>query len=152
MQGPLQWAGSHVGLRAGRGRTVGWPRRRPSSDVVWGEGCPCPFYLRWTNDWSEGLKRRVASLPSPQQTWKRWVSFSCKCKLNFSHCHFNFVVILKGLFPCTNSEIDSQNCISGCERDQIRREGKDGGPNFLCWFRDYVDKMTIYIRTFDNYP
>jgi hypothetical protein len=31
------------------------------------------------------------------------------------------------LFPCTNSELDSQNCISGCE------------PNFLCWFRDYVD-------------
>jgi hypothetical protein len=29
--------------------------------------------------------------------------------------------------------------MSGCERDQIRREGKDGGPNFLCWFRDYVD-------------
>jgi hypothetical protein len=44
------------------------------------------------------------------------------------------------LFPCTNSEFDSQNCISGCERDQIRREGKDGGPNFLCWFQDYVDK------------
>jgi hypothetical protein len=29
--------------------------------------------------------------------------------------------------------------MSGCEHDQIRREGKDGGPNFLCWFRDYVD-------------
>jgi hypothetical protein len=27
----------------------------------------------------------------------------------------------------------------GCELDQIRREGKYGGPNFLCWFRDYVD-------------
>jgi hypothetical protein len=40
---------------------------------------------------------------------------------------------------CNNSEFDSQNCISGCERDQIRREGKDGGPNFLCWFRDNVD-------------
>jgi hypothetical protein len=26
------------------------------------------------------------------------------------------------------------------QRDQIRREGKDGGPNFLCWFRDYVDR------------
>ena len=49
-------------------------------------------------------------------------------------------MILKGLFPCTNREFDSQNCISGCERDQIRREGKDGGLNFLCWFRDYVDK------------
>jgi hypothetical protein len=30
-----------------------------------------------------------------------------------------FFVILKGLFPCTNSEFDPQNCISGCERDQI---------------------------------
>jgi hypothetical protein len=29
--------------------------------------------------------------------------------------------------------------MSGSERDQIRREEKDGGPNFLCWFRDYVD-------------
>jgi hypothetical protein len=55
-----------VGLRAGRVRTVGGPRRRPSSDVVRGEGCPCPFYLRWTNDCSEGLERRVAPLPSPQ--------------------------------------------------------------------------------------
>jgi hypothetical protein len=29
--------------------------------------------------------------------------------------------------------------MSGRERDQIHREGKDGGPNFLCWFGDYVD-------------
>jgi hypothetical protein len=29
--------------------------------------------------------------------------------------------------------------MSGYERDQIRREGKDGGPNFLCWFRYYVN-------------
>jgi hypothetical protein len=57
-----------VGLRAGRGRTVGRPRHRSSSDVVWGEGCPCPLScLCWTNDYSEGLERRVASLPSPQQ-------------------------------------------------------------------------------------
>jgi hypothetical protein len=27
----------------------------------------------------------------------------------------------------------------GRERDQIRREGKDGGANFLCWFQDYVN-------------
>jgi hypothetical protein len=26
------------------------------------------------------------------------------------------------------------------QRDQIRREEKDGGPNFLCWFRGYVDR------------
>jgi hypothetical protein len=49
-----------------------------------------------------------------------------------------FLIII-GLFSCTNSEFDSQNLLSGRERDQIRREGKDGGPNFLCWFRDYVD-------------
>jgi hypothetical protein len=29
--------------------------------------------------------------------------------------------------------------MSSREHDQIHREGKDGGPNFLCWFRDYVD-------------
>jgi hypothetical protein len=43
------------------------------------------------------------------------------------------------LFPCTNNEFDSQHWMSGRDRDQIRREGKDGGRNFLCWFRDYVD-------------
>jgi hypothetical protein len=47
-------------------------------------------------------------------------------------------LILKGLFPCTNSKFDSQNWMSGRERDQICREGKDGRPNFLCWFQDYV--------------
>jgi hypothetical protein len=26
------------------------------------------------------------------------------------------------------------------QHDQMRREGKDGRPNFLCWFRDYVDR------------
>jgi hypothetical protein len=29
--------------------------------------------------------------------------------------------------------------MSSHERDQIHREGKDVGPNFLCWFPDYVD-------------
>ena len=43
------------------------------------------------------------------------------------------------MFPYTNGEFDSQNWMSDCERDQIRREGKDGGPNFLCWYQDYVD-------------
>jgi hypothetical protein len=33
---------------------MGRPRHRSSSDVVWGEGCPCPLScLRWTNDYSE---------------------------------------------------------------------------------------------------
>jgi hypothetical protein len=31
------------------------------------EGCPCPLCLRRTSGCSEGLERRVASLPSPQQ-------------------------------------------------------------------------------------
>jgi hypothetical protein len=31
------------------------------------EGCPCPLCLRRTSSCSEGLERRVASLPSPQQ-------------------------------------------------------------------------------------
>jgi hypothetical protein len=26
------------------------------------------------------------------------------------------------------------------QHDQMRKEGKDGRPNFLCWFRDYVDR------------
>jgi hypothetical protein len=32
------------------------------------EGCPCPFCLCQTSDCGEGLERRVASLPSPQQS------------------------------------------------------------------------------------
>jgi hypothetical protein len=40
--------------------------------------------------------------------------------LIFSHYRYNFFVILKGLFPCTNNEFDSQNWMSSCERDQIR--------------------------------
>jgi hypothetical protein len=31
------------------------------------EGCPCPLCLRRISGCSEGLERRVASLPSPQQ-------------------------------------------------------------------------------------
>jgi hypothetical protein len=33
------------------------------------EGCPCPLCLCRTSGCSEGLERRVASLPSPQQTY-----------------------------------------------------------------------------------
>jgi hypothetical protein len=56
-----------------------------------------------------------------------------------------FFLILLGLFSCTNSEFDSQNWMSSHEPtlhqcDQICREGKDGWPNFLCWFQDYVDR------------
>ena len=35
------------------------------------EGCPCPLCLRRTSGCNEGLERRVASLPSPQQAVKR---------------------------------------------------------------------------------
>jgi hypothetical protein len=42
-------------------------RHGSSSDVVWGEGCPCPLScLHWASDYGEGLERRVASSPSPQ--------------------------------------------------------------------------------------
>jgi hypothetical protein len=38
------------------------------------EGCPCLFCLCQTSGCSEGLERRVASLPSPQQRHQgRWV-------------------------------------------------------------------------------
>jgi hypothetical protein len=47
---------------------VGCRRRRPSSGAESSEGCPCPSCLCQTSDRSEGLERRVASLPSPQQT------------------------------------------------------------------------------------
>jgi hypothetical protein len=36
------------------------------------EGCPCPLCLRWTSGCSEGLERRVASLPSLQQGCRWW--------------------------------------------------------------------------------
>jgi hypothetical protein len=35
------------------------------------EGCPCPLCLCRTSGCSEGLERRVASLPSPQHTSRR---------------------------------------------------------------------------------
>jgi hypothetical protein len=35
MQGLLQWAGTHVGLHAGRGHKIRRPRHRSSSDDVW---------------------------------------------------------------------------------------------------------------------
>jgi hypothetical protein len=38
------------------------------------EGCPCPFCLCQTSGCSEGLERRVASLPSPQKSSSSKVS------------------------------------------------------------------------------
>jgi hypothetical protein len=57
IRGPPNWMGPSA---AGR------PRGGPLSDVVTSEGCPCPFCLRRTGDYSEGLERRVASMPSSQ--------------------------------------------------------------------------------------
>jgi hypothetical protein len=58
---------------------VGGPRRRPSSDVVPSEGCPCPFCLRRTSDCGEDFERRVAALPSPQQP-----EMTCESDLSIS--------------------------------------------------------------------
>ena len=53
---------------------LGLNEAAPCEDVAAGlrqsvescEGCPCPLCLRRTSGCSEGLERRVASLPSPQ--------------------------------------------------------------------------------------
>jgi hypothetical protein len=55
---------------------LGLNEAAPREDVAAGlrqsaessEGCPCPFCLCQTSGCSEGLERRVASLPSPQQS------------------------------------------------------------------------------------
>jgi hypothetical protein len=55
-RGPLSWMRPHCGMTS-------------SQVFVWcrtSEGCPCPFCLCQTSGCSEGLERRVASLPSPQ--------------------------------------------------------------------------------------
>jgi hypothetical protein len=56
-RGPLSWTRPHCGMTS-------------SPVFVWcrsSEGCPCLFCLCQTSGCSEGFKRRVASLPSPQQ-------------------------------------------------------------------------------------
>jgi hypothetical protein len=46
---------------------MGRPRHRSSSDDVWDEGWACLLScLRWSDDYGEGIERRVASSPSPQ--------------------------------------------------------------------------------------
>jgi hypothetical protein len=54
-RGLLQWAEFHVGLRVGRGRETGRPRRRPSSCSVVDEGWNPP----------------VVSPPLVQRDWRR---------------------------------------------------------------------------------
>src|SRR5690349_7505581 len=44
------------------------------------EGCPCPLCLRRTSGCSEGLERRVASLPSLQQ-WPELYYLCTSCEL-----------------------------------------------------------------------
>jgi hypothetical protein len=66
-RGLLQWVEFHVGLRVGRGRETGRPRRRPSSCGVLDEGWKLPVASpRWCGKIGEGIERRVASSPSPQ--------------------------------------------------------------------------------------
>jgi hypothetical protein len=60
-----------------------------------------------------------------------------------------------GFFPCTNGEFDSKNWMCSSEptlnqRDQLRQEGKDGRPNLLCWFRNYVDRSDNIHLNFNN--
>jgi hypothetical protein len=72
---------------------VGGPRRRPSSDVVPSEGCPCPFCLRRTSDCGEDFERRVAALPSPQH-----YHVLMKVQINFVHIKllpYHFFLILR---------------------------------------------------------
>jgi hypothetical protein len=63
-RGLLQWAEFPLGLRVGRERRTGRPRRRPSScsvvDEGWNPSVVSPLLVQ--RDW-----RRVASSPSPQQ-------------------------------------------------------------------------------------
>jgi hypothetical protein len=54
-RGLLQWAEFHVGLRVGRGRGMGRPRRRPSSCSVLDEGWRLP----------------VVSPPLVRRDWRR---------------------------------------------------------------------------------
>ena len=53
----------------------------------WSEGCPCPFCLCQTSDCSEGLERRVASLPSPQHPvpWRRGPRARCLPLMGFRY-------------------------------------------------------------------
>jgi hypothetical protein len=65
--GLLQWAKSHVGLKAEWGCGTGRRRRRPSSRSTEGKGWTSPILLLpLAHRERQRLKRRVASSPSPQ--------------------------------------------------------------------------------------
>jgi hypothetical protein len=62
-----------VGLHVGWGRKMRRPRHRSSSDDVGGEGWVCPSScFHWCSEDDEGVERRVASSPSPQQSLILW--------------------------------------------------------------------------------
>jgi hypothetical protein len=66
-----------VGLHVGRGRKMRRPRHGSSSGDVWDEGWVCPSScLRWSSEVGEGIERRVASSPSPQQKAYRMRTWS----------------------------------------------------------------------------
>jgi hypothetical protein len=70
VRGLLQWAEFTVCFQAERDRVAGRPRRRPSSCSVVAEGWKPPVTSPlWYSEFGEGLERRVASSPSPQQQY-----------------------------------------------------------------------------------
>jgi hypothetical protein len=70
---------------------LGLNEAAPCEDVAAGlrqsaescEGCPCPLCLRRTSGCSEGLERRVASLPSPQHLYSSIIR-KCQYKEHYS--------------------------------------------------------------------
>jgi hypothetical protein len=66
----------------------------------WSEGCPRPLCPCRTSDCSEGLERRVASLPSPQQK-ARSSSFS-KTTETYSHGNLRICRESRENWPSTN--------------------------------------------------
>jgi hypothetical protein len=68
MRGLLQWAKFTMGFWIERGRVTGRPRCGPSSCSVVDEGWKLPVTSPpWCSEFGEGIERRVASAPSPQQ-------------------------------------------------------------------------------------
>jgi hypothetical protein len=70
MWGLLQWAEFHVGLRVGRGRGMGRPRRRPSSCGVLDEGWRLPVVspLLVQRDWRRHRAKGSVFAFAPTET------------------------------------------------------------------------------------
>jgi hypothetical protein len=66
-RGPPSWTRPRCGMTPSQAFVWCRIERRVSLPVAESsEGCPCPFCLCQTRDCSEGLERRVTSLPSSQ--------------------------------------------------------------------------------------